>query len=481
MAVEDTILSESATRLAESIRSGERSSFEVVERHIRRIEKVNPRLNAVVKDRFDLARAEARRADTLFASVPADDLPPLHGVPFTVKESFELTGMPQSSGLWSRRNHRADKDAPVVARLRAAGGIALGVTNVSELCMWMESSNRVYGRTRNPYDHRRIVGGSSGGEGAIVGSGGSPFGVGADVGGSIRMPAFFNGVFGHKPSSGLVPNTGQFPIAENEGLLYLSTGPIARRAEDLWPLLELMSGPDGVDPYTRNELGGHPSSVALDGLEISTVRGNGFRKVHDDLKGAQHAVEQALTDRGGRVRNIHIEGLEKSLDVWSQAMSRAADTGFRHHLGLPRKRDVGFEFIRWALRRSRHTLPALILAVLEEVPLLAPDDTSEMMAFAEELREDVEDQIGDGVLLYPSYTRPAPRHALPLLTPMDWVYTAIFNILQLPSTQVPLGLTRGRAPLGIQVVGRHGNDHVTIAVAGALEEEFGGWIPPWTI
>jgi fatty acid amide hydrolase 2 len=102
-----------------------------------------------------------------------------------------------------------------------------------------------------------------------------------------------------------------------------------------------------------------------------------------------------------------------------------------------------------------------------------------MMAFAEELRMDLEAQIGDGVLLYPSYTRPAPRHMLPLLTPMDWVYTGLLNIMQLPSTQVPLGLTRYKAPLGIQVVSSHGNDHITVAVAQALEEDFGGWVPPW--
>src|SRR5207237_4871758 len=137
--------------------------------------------------------------------------------------------------------------APTVGGLRAAGAIPLGVTNLSELCMWMESNNRVYGRTGNAYDPRRTAGGSSGGEGAIVGAAGAPFGLGSDIGGSIRMPAFFNGVFGHKPTGGLVPNSGQFPMAHGPALRYLTTGPIARHAEDLMPLLRILAGPDGDD------------------------------------------------------------------------------------------------------------------------------------------------------------------------------------------------------------------------------------------
>src|SRR6185503_363040 len=151
-------------------------------------------------------------------------------------------------GLVARKGRLATQDAVAVARLRAAGAIPLGVTNVSELCMWMESDNRVYGRTNNPYDQARTVGGSSGGEGAIIGAGGAPFGVGSDIGGSIRIPAAFCGVVGHKPSGRLVPNTGQFPPAEGPANAYLGTGPLVRRVRDVWPLLRVMAGPDGHDP-----------------------------------------------------------------------------------------------------------------------------------------------------------------------------------------------------------------------------------------
>ncbi len=243
----DPLLLLSGSRIAVRIRRREVSSLQAVEAHVRQIERVNPALNAVVAERFDAARAEARAADARVASGDGD-LPPFHGVPCSIKESFALTGMPFTSGLVARKGLRAAADAAGVARLRRAGAIPLGVTNVSELCMWMESNNRVYGRSNNPYDPRRTVGGSSGGEGAIVGAGGTPFGLGADIGGSIRMPAFFNGVFGHKPSGGLVDNAGQYPLAAPPAQPYLCTGPLARRAEDLAPLLRVLAAADIEDP-----------------------------------------------------------------------------------------------------------------------------------------------------------------------------------------------------------------------------------------
>ena len=149
------------------------------------------------------ARGGARRrpADRKLAlrSAGFDELPPLLGVPFTVKESIALEGMPNTAGVVARREYRASRTATAVKRLVDAGAIPLGVTNTSELTLWIESENRLYGRTNNPYDWSRTAGGSSGGEGAAVGSGGSAFGIGGDIGGSIRIPALFCGVFGHKP------------------------------------------------------------------------------------------------------------------------------------------------------------------------------------------------------------------------------------------------------------------------------------------
>src|SRR4051812_10444372 len=269
------VLTHSATRLAGMVRSGEVSSRDLVDAHIARILRVNPKLNAMVCDRFDRAREEAALADERLRSEGARDLPPFHGVPCTIKEAFALTGMPNCAGLAARKSHRATRDATAVARVRKAGGIPMGVTNVSELCMWMESSNTVYGRTRNPYDQGRTSGGSSGGEGAIIGAGGSPFGIGSDVGGSIRMPAFFNGIFGHKPTGGLVPGSGQYPEAHGEGARMVATGPLARRAADLWPLTKILAGPDGKDEGAYEIALGDPAAVRIDQLTVVDVEDNG--------------------------------------------------------------------------------------------------------------------------------------------------------------------------------------------------------------
>lgn len=473
------VLSSSALALAQMIRSGELSSRQIVDAHIAHIERVNPVLNAIVKDRFAEARAEADRADELSKRLPADELPPLHGVPCSIKESFALTGMPNSAGLVARRDTLSAKDAVTVARLRGAGAIPLGVTNVSELCMWMESSNRVYGRTNNPYDPSRIVGGSSGGEGAIVGAGGTPFGLGSDVGGSIRMPAFFNGVFGHKPTGGLVPGTGQWPNAAPGLARFLTTGPIARKAEDLMPLLRILAGPDGEDTGCEPFDIGDPEDVHIEGMTVLDVRGNGFVGTSRELQEAQAKVADYLQSRGARVITTKIRGLERSLDIWSSMLAEAGGPTFAELLGNGEPVRAVEELARWTVRRSPHTLPAIGLALLERFVKAAP---SRMQRFVEEgraLREELVSRIGpNGIMLYPSYSTSAPRHYAPLFPPVRWVYTAILNVLELPVTQVPLGLDQAGLPLGIQVAGIHGQDHVTIAVAMELERAFGGWQPP---
>ena len=472
------VLSVSATGLAKSIREGELTSAEVVESFIRRIEEVNPRLNAVVVTRYDDARREAAEADRKRESCGPEELPPFHGVPCTIKEAFALTGMPQTGGLLSRRHFVANEDATAVARLRAAGAIPLGVTNVSELCMWMESHNRVYGRTNNPYDRRRIAGGSSGGEGAIVGAGGSPMGLGSDIGGSIRMPAFFNGVFGHKPTGGLVPGTGQFPHAENEARRYNTTGPLVRYAEDLMPLLRVLAGPDGVERECRDMELGDPDNVKVEDLVVLDVAGNGFVSVSDDLKAIQCECAHALAERGARVERARFSELKYSLAIWSAMLSRAEDTSYRARLGQGRPISTPLELLKWSVGRSAHTLPSLGLAVLEQVQGLLPGD-AHLVNLGARLRETLIDRIGpSGVMLYPSYASPAPRHLKPLFPPINWVFTAIFNVMEFPVTQVPLGLNRRGIPLGVQVASIPGNDHVTIAVAKALADDFGGWVPP---
>ncbi|MGM0575108.1 MAG: amidase [Myxococcota bacterium] len=472
------LLLRSATELAAMIRRREVTSEEVVLAHAEHVRRVNPILNAVVRDRFEAALDEARRADERVAGGDRD-LPPLHGVPCTIKECFALEGMPHTAGLVSRRGVVAGEDATAVGRLRGAGAIPLGVTNLSELCMWMESNNRVYGRTNNPYDPGRIVGGSSGGEGAIVASGASPFGLGSDIGGSIRMPAFFNGVFGHKPTGGMVPGTGQFPLAENDALRYLTTGPLARRAEDLMPLLRILAGPDGRDGGCREWTLGDPDAVDLDGLRVLHVPDNGRTPVSRQLREAQERAAAALEDAGARITTARITGLRSSFDIWSSMMDAAADTSFADLLGDGRRFRMGRELLRWAVRRSPHTLPAILLAGLERVAGMSEQRIRYFVHMGRDLREEVVERIGPGgVMLYPPYASVAPRHYTPMFTGFRWVYTAILNAMELPVTQVPLGLDDAGLPLGVQVAAVHGEDHVAIGGALALERRFGGWVPP---
>ncbi len=471
-------LTASATEMAAALRARTLSSRELVDAHIARVVAVNLRINAMVQFRFDEARLEADAADLRLGSdEERDTLPPFLGVPCTIKENFAFPGFPQVSGMVSRRNAIATQEAPTITRLRAAGAIVLGFSNTPELCMWMETANRVYGRTGNPYDSRRIAGGSSGGEGALVGAGASPFGLGADVGGSIRFPAFFNGVFGHKPTPGIVPNTGQYPLPTGDMNRNCVTGPIARRAEDLWPLLKILAGPDGVDPVcTAGALTGDPRRVKLDKLRIFAARDDGRRRVAEDLSASQaKAAEWLGSQTKGSVTWLQPRALRNAFDIWAALMHAAEPEPFAVQLGDGRRISTFRELVKWPLGMTPHTLPALILALLETLPL----PTRRYVEMGRALRAELMHTLGDdGVLLYPPYTRVAPKHNHPLFTPFDFAYCGIFNVLGFPVTQVPLGLNAQGLPLGVQVVGAPGRDAQTIAVARALEKEFGGWVMP---
>lgn len=179
-----------------------------------------------------------------------------------------VAGMPHTGGYPHRRKFRERADATVVGRLRDAGAIVLAVGNTCGALVWIESNNPLYGRVSNAYDSTRTAGGSTGGDGAIVGSGGAPIALGSDLGGSVRIPAYFNGVFGHLPSPGLVPLTGHFPVPEGELRRMLYPGVLARRAADLAPVLRIIAGPDGEDEFALDSAVGDPASVSIDGLTV---------------------------------------------------------------------------------------------------------------------------------------------------------------------------------------------------------------------
>jgi fatty acid amide hydrolase 2 len=472
----------SALALARAIRSLEVTAAHVVEAHIALHERFAPRINAIAADRFEAARADARAADELIASTTdASALPPLLGVPFTVKETIAVRGMPLSGGVPARRDERAPEDAPAVERLVQAGAVPLGVTNVSELTLWIESENRVYGRTNNPYDPSRTAGGSSGGEGAAVGCGGSPFGLASDIAGSIRIPALFCGVFGHKPSGGLVPNTGLWPPTTGESGRMLGTGVLTRRAEDLMPLLELIAGPDGVDPITRPVKLGDPASVSLDGLQVVTVEDASVRPISTDMRDARERAVGALLAAGASARRVQLRSWRKAAPAFLAALE-AGSGADAAHATLRLLAESGEDRPSWrVLLRpgGPHTLPTRVTLAAE---MLRTDDDSKpsrrALSAAREIVAELTDAVGEGVLLHPAHPRTAPKHRrtlgrLWLLTP-----TSVFNMAALPVTEVPLGSSEAGLPVGVQVAAGAGKDHVSIAVALELERVFGGWVPP---
>jgi fatty acid amide hydrolase 2 len=345
--------------------------------------------------------------------------------------------------------------------------------------MWIESSNHVYGRTSNAYNPKRTAGGSSGGEGAAVGAGFAPIGLGTDIGGSIRLPAFFNGVFGHKPSPGVVPTSGHFPapMGGASGQM-LAAGPLARRAEDLMPFVRAVAGRDDGDPISRDVELGDPASVSLEGLEVVLSEGATMLPVRGELRDARARAAGALAAAGATLRRERLTGMRRAVEYFLATLSDA-ESDLLEVFALdaaPALPQVALDALR---RRGDYTLPFAFMFAAKRVSERLPDGQARRAVEAgQELTRQLEEVIGDGVLLHPPFPRVAPRHGATVGRPWVLANAAVFNLTGLPVTEVPLGLGSKGLPLGVQVVGRRDRDHVTIAVALELERVFGGWVRP---
>jgi fatty acid amide hydrolase 2 len=480
----------SAVDLAHAIRRRETSAMEVLDAHIELLERTGPRLNALVASRFDHARGQASEVDkqvaqtSLRGSDALDALAPLLGVPFTVTDSIALTNMPQTGGLVSRRDFRANQTAEAVTRLIGAGAIPVGVTNTSELTVGIETENPVYGRTNNPYDEARTAGGSSGGEAAAIGAGASPFGVGVDAAGSMRIPAMFCGVFAHKPSTGLIPTSGIWPhVSSGAEVKTVTLGPMTRKAEDLMPLLRIMAAQPAEQPKSRRaqdrklELG-EPSEVSLDGLVVTVIEDSSFKPMARELRDARERAVGALASAGAQIRRISMPSWKRGLIPFLSSLQQGEEENGGVLELLREVSDPGTSLRNSLARSSGHTLSTKLTLLAEALPEGLGGRGNRLATQAADLTAQLIEAIGEGVVLHPAHLAAAPRHRRGYWRPWLSTPAALFNLAGVPVTEVPLGLNDDGLPLGIQVAAALGADHLSIAMALELEAVFGGWVPP---
>jgi fatty acid amide hydrolase 2 len=363
-------------------------------------------------------------------------------------------------------------------RLRRAGAILLATTNVPEGGLWMETDNRIRGRTNNPWDLRRTPGGSSGGEAALIATGASPFGVAADIGGSIRIPAAFCGIVGHKPTGRLVPTTGHWPAPAGDARGLLCLGPLGRRVEDLPLLLGLMAGPDGADRAVRPWPLAKPAAATEPRrLKVRFLEGRGMPPISADLRRVIDKAAMALERRGATVLPTPAKRFRFAALYWGARLMRDEGESYADILGDGSPVSVARELLRTATGRSRHTLPALVTVLSERLDGLLPGVLARFESEALALRRVMGDLLGDDtVLLHAPYSRVAPRHGGALLTPWHFAHTGLFNVLELPVTSLPCGFDARGLPLGLQIAAGPGQDRLSISVAAMLEEYLGGWV-----
>ncbi|MFB3139987.1 MAG: amidase, partial [Candidatus Acidiferrales bacterium] len=306
----DSLTYRSAVEMARMIREKKISPVELVQAHLDQIERLNPQLNAFVS--VDSARAleAARKAEA--AVMQSATVGPLHGVPVTIKSSIDVAGLRCEAGSKLRAGHIAEADAPLVARLKAAGAIVLGNTNVPEMLMAFETDNLLYGRTNSPWDLERTPGGSSGGEAAAIAAGCSAGGVGSDGAGSIRVPAHFSGICGLKPTPGRIPATGHYPPSLGPFALLGVVGPLARTVADLQLFFEAIAGPDKGDACAAPVPLRRLSDAELRKIRIGYFEDDGRTPVTPETRAAVRTAAEALKQQGFEVEPFRPEGLERA-------------------------------------------------------------------------------------------------------------------------------------------------------------------------
>jgi amidase len=464
----------SAAKLAAMIRGKQVSPSEVLDAYIRRIEDVNPRLNALVTLTLEQAREAATASEARIAKGEA--LGPLEGVPVSIKDTIETAGVRTVSGTRLREHHVPGVDAPVVTRLKRAGALVVGKTNVPECAMDLRSENPVFGRTSNPFNLARVPGGSSGGEAATIAAGCSAAGVGSDMGGSIRVPAHFCGIAGLKPTPGRVPGSGHFPgAAFGPFALGTALGPMARRVEDLALLFGVLAGFDPADPMSVPFAARDYRAENLRGLRVMFYSSDGVSPVTAATRDAVRRAAGALAAAGAEVVEQRPKGIERSHDLWNRFLAEP---------GLP-----GL----FSLYQGREELMGpLIRAMSKMPPPVPPEQAMERYLRAWASRDKLRASVVGEMMEFPILL--APVAAIPAFAhghrgPFDvegelvdylkaFSYSQAFNLLGLPVTVVRCGTSPEDLPIGVQVIGRPWDEELTLKAAAAIEAAMGDYQPP---
>jgi Asp-tRNA(Asn)/Glu-tRNA(Gln) amidotransferase A subunit family amidase len=462
----------SAVAMAQKIREKKISPVELADAHLATIERLNPKLNAFVHVDPERVRREARDAESAVMSGKA--LGALHGVPISIKSSLEVAGLQCESGTRLRAGHIATQDAPLVARLRSAGAIVLGVTNTPELLMAWETDNLLHGRTNSPWDLERTPGGSSGGEAAAIAAGMSAGGVGSDGGGSIRVPAHFSGICGLKPTPGRIPATGHFPASGGPFALIGVVGPMARTVADVKALFEVMQGPDDGDTCAAPVPLRWPSDSEARKLRVGYFEDDGRTPVTAETRAAITTAAEALRGAGFQVEPFRPSGLEEARVLWKKffvtvggMLIRPMFHGREHDLSPVLK-----QFLQWSAAEPPLTGETLLDAWIGR-DILRAEFLAQMRAYP--------------ILLCPAAAIPAFRHGErswridgKSVEYLDaWSYTEWFNLLGNPGAVVPVSHSPEGLPIGVQIVGLPWEEEQVLAVAAMVESECGAWkIPP---
>src|ERR1700752_233835 len=440
------LVTESLATIAKMIRQREVSPVEVAEVHLERIARLNPALNAIVTIAPGVVeRARAAEAELL----RGDEVGSLHGVPVTIKDTIDTAGLRTTSGSKVRIDYVPGKDAPAVARLKAAGAIVLGKTNAAEMAMDYTADNPVFNRTNHPLDPSLTPGGSSGGEAVAIATCMSPGGIGSDLAGSVRIPAHFCGICGLKPTTGRVPGEMQFPPSIGPYSLGAVIGPMARTVGDLRLLFGVLS----KDPFGR-------SSFYLRGSRVAWYTDDGVAPVTDETAKAVAAVARVLSDAGLIVDARRPPHIDRGNEMWLRVFSRASVVQLRSvYKG---RESEGGSFVRWRLGTADATAPPTLDEYI--AGWMERDRLREELLLWMETTPIIVAPVG-ATPAYPHDTLKVSVGGSTFGTFRAFSYSQTFSVFDLPVVTIPAGKSKEGLPIGVQIAGLPFAEETILAAA----------------